>query len=197
MKAKKILTALLLTALVLLTAGCSLSDRISTTASADDLSNISSVCELATLKCYFHNVVRIETEASGWLKVFNSGYKKIWYEYSGIVEIGIDPGLVTISQPDENGVITIAIPDAEILSIDLDETSISEPLVETGFLTSVTTEEQTLALAAAQADMEETASKNSTLLSQAKERAKEVIEGYVNNIAELTGASYTIQWVDA
>lgn len=56
-----------------------------------DFSGVTSVCELATLKCYYHNVAKAETEASGifakWLK---TGYKKIWTEYSGIIEYGID-----------------------------------------------------------------------------------------------------------
>ena len=58
-----------------------------------DFSGVTSVCELATLKCYYHNVAKAETEASGifakWLK---TGYKKIWTEYSGIIEYGIDIG---------------------------------------------------------------------------------------------------------
>ena len=37
-----------------------------------DFSGVTSVCELATLKCYYHNVAKAETEASGmfakWLK---------------------------------------------------------------------------------------------------------------------------------
>ena len=162
-----------------------------------DFSGISSVCELATLKCYYHNVARAESEASGLLSIFGVGYKKIWVEYSGIVEFGIDVSKVTVSQPDENNVVTIAIPDAEVLSVDIDEDSISEPLVESGFLTTVTTEEETATLASAQDDMEETAAANTQLLEQAKERAKELIEGYVKNIGELIGEEYTVQWTDA
>ena len=162
-----------------------------------DFSGISSVCELATLKCYYHNVARAESEASGLLSIFGVGYKKIWVEYSGIVEFGIDVSKVTVSQPDENNVVTIAVPDAEVLSVDIDEDSISEPLVESGFLTTVTTEEETATLASAQDDMEETAAANTQLLEQAKERAKELIEGYVKNIGELIGEEYTVQWTDA
>ena len=64
-----------------------------------DFSGVTSVCELATLKCYYHNVAKAETEASGifakWLK---TGYKKIWTEYSGIIEYGIDISQVTVSK---------------------------------------------------------------------------------------------------
>lgn len=100
-----------------------------------DFSGINSVCELATLKCYYHNVAKAETEASGLFKKLGIGYKKIWTEYSGIVELGIDVNKVSISKPDDNGVVKVTIPDAEILNVDLDEDSMSEPLTDTGFMT--------------------------------------------------------------
>lgn len=76
----------------------------------------------------------------------------------------------------------------------LDEDSMGEPLTDTGFLTEITKEEETAALAEAQDNMEETAKKNSALLAQAKERAKNLIEGYVKNVGEQIGEEYTIEW---
>ena len=92
-----------------------------------DFSSIKSVCELSTLKCYYHNVATYEKNAHGLLKVFGSGYKKIWIEYSGIVNLGIDINKVDISEPDTNNVITIKIPDAEVQSTSLDKSTLSEP----------------------------------------------------------------------
>ena len=100
-------------------------------------------------RCSYHNVAKAETEASGifakWLK---TGYKKIWTEYSGIIEYGIDISQVTVSEPDKNGVVTVTMPDAQVLNVDVDEDSLGTPLTDTGFLTSVTTEEKTTTLAA-------------------------------------------------
>lgn len=45
--------------------------------------------------------------------------------------------------------------------------------------------------------MEETAQENTTLLAQAKERAKNLIEGYVKNVGEQIGEEYTVEWVEA
>lgn len=160
-----------------------------------DFSGIHSVCELATLKCYYHNVAKAETEASGLFKWLGTGYKKIWTEYSGIVELGIDVNKVSISDPDQKNVVKITIPDAEILNIDLDEESMGEPLTDTGFLTHITKEEETLALAEAQENMEKTAQENAALLNQAKERAKDIIEGYVKNVGKEIGVDYTVEWV--
>ena len=162
-----------------------------------DFSGIASVCELATLKCYYHNVAKAETEASGLFKWLGTGYKKIWTEYSGIVELGIDVNRVSVSKPDSRGVVKISIPDAEILNVDLDEASMGEPLTDTGFFTKITKEEEPAALAEAQKNMEETARSNSALLAQAKERAKNVIEGYVKNVGEQLGEKYTVEWTEA
>ena len=72
-----------------------------------------------------------------------------------------------------------------------------EPLTDTGFFTIITKEEETAALAEAQKNMEETARSNSALLAQAKERAKNVIEGYVKNVGEQLGEKYTVEWTEA
>lgn len=163
-----------------------------------DFSGVTSVCELATLKCYYHNVAKAETEASGifakWLK---TGYKKIWTEYSGIIEYGIDISQVTVSEPDKNGVVTVTMPDAQVLNVDVDEDSLGTPLTDTGFLTSVTTEEKTTTLAGAQEAMEQQAKENTEMLSQAKTRAKTLIEEYIKNVGESIGEEYTVEWKDA
>lgn len=161
-----------------------------------DFSGINSVCELATLKCYYHNVAKGETEASGLFKWFGTGYKKIWTEYSGIVELGIDVNKVSISSPNADGVVKVTIPNAEILNVDLDEDSMGTPLTDTGFMTEITKEEETAALAEAQDNMEETARQNGALLIQAKERAKNLIQGYVQNVGEQIGEEYTIEWAE-
>ena len=163
-----------------------------------DFSGVTSVCELATLKCYYHNVAKAETEASGifakWLK---TGYKKIWTEYSGIIEYGIDISQVTVSEPDKNGVVTVTMPDAQVLNVDVDEDSLGTPLTDTGFLTSVTTEEKTTTLAGALEAMEQQAKENTEMLSQAKARAKTLIEEYIKNVGESIGEEYTVEWKDA
>lgn len=192
MKRKKIVCLLVISMLCI--GGCG--DKNQKKEEEADFSAISSVCELATLKCYYHNVAKSETEASGLFKWLGKGYKKIWTEYSGIVELGIDVSKVFVEKPTADGVVKVTIPDAEILSVDLDEDSMSEPLTDTGFMTKITKEEETEALAEAQNHMEETAKENGNLLNQAKERAKSLIEGYVKNVGEQIGKEYTVEWVE-
>lgn len=192
MKRKKIVCLLVISMLCI--GGCG--DKNQKKEEEADFSAISSVCELATLKCYYHNVAKSETEASGLFKWLGKGYKKIWTEYSGIVELGIDVSKVSVEKPTADGVVKVTIPDAEILSVDLDEDSMGEPLTDTGFMTEITKEEETEALAEAQNHMEETANENGNLLNQAKERAKSLIEGYVKNVGEQIGKEYTVEWVE-
>ena len=52
-------------------------------------------------------------------------------------------------------------------------------------------------LAEAQDDMKKTAQENEALLSQAKERAKNLIEGYVKNVGDQVGKEYSVIWIDA
>ena len=61
------------------------------TVETPEFSEVSQICELATLKCYYHDVTEYQKEANriGFLKY---GAKKMWMEYSGIVRIGIDVG---------------------------------------------------------------------------------------------------------
>lgn len=130
-----------------------------------EYSSVSSICELATLKSYYHNVVVyakdpsiVERIASNVLvfpfgELTKFGYKQYWLEYSGIVESGIDASLVRISDPDKDGVVKVYVPDAKVLNVYADETTLTTPLTEAGLFTSVSVEEKMEAFSAAQSAM--------------------------------------------
>ncbi len=191
MKMKKfayvVLLALVVSLCVVISSGCSSKEE-----KGADFSGVSSVAELATLKCYYHNVAKGETEGSWFL---NMGYKKVWIEYDGVVEVGVDASQITVSDPDVQGKVKVHIPEAQILNVYLDKDSISAPIIDTGFLTNVTTEEKTIAFAEAQSNMEKTAAENKSMLNQARERAKQIIEAYVKNVGSEIGKSYSVEWV--
>ena len=162
-----------------------------------DFSKINTICELATMKYYYHNVAQKETEASGRFKwLLNTGYKKIWVEYSGIAELGIDVNKIEISKPNRKGVIEIKMPEAEILNKDFDIESVGEPLTDAGFFTKITKEEETEIFAKAQENMMNAVESDNTLFEQARERAKELIEDYIKNVGKEMGKEYTVKWVD-
>lgn len=162
-----------------------------------DFSNAGYICKLSTLKVYYHNVAQASEDSNGLLfGIGQIGYKRMWFEYSGTVEVGIDVSKVQISQPDSDGVVTIALPEAEIQKVQLDEDSLTDPVIETGWFTSFTTEEKTKALDEAQKAMSESANKDETLKFQARQRAREMLKSYVQNVGELLGKEYTVEWID-
>lgn len=163
-----------------------------------EFSAVDKICELATLKCYYHNVMEGEQEPDGLFKygLFKFGYKKFWVEYNGIVKVGIDFNDVVISEPNENGEIRIFIPKAKVLDVDIDEESISEPIVSTGVFTNITAEDQSNALSQAQINMDESARSDASILKAARQNAKELIKQYVINVGKQIGQEYTVVWVE-
>ena len=175
-----------------------------------EYSSISDICELATLRSYYHNVAMYEEEPEGAVKVisdiltwpFNqllkTGYKQFWLEYSGIVEIGVDlkTDKIQINNPDASGVVNVYVPDAKVLNVDANENSFSDPLDETGLFTTITAKERSDTYAAAQDAMRQEAENDQALLGRAKNNAKILLERYIVNLGKAMGVDYSINWVD-
>ncbi len=157
-----------------------------------DFSGITKICELATLKCFYHNTTELRQDATG---LFDYGYKKLWLEYTGVIEVGIDADQVKVSEPDANNVVKVSIPDAKILNVTADTDSMSQPITDTGIFTKITTEDQDKAFSQAQQDMEEEAKEDQSILSRGQDNAKKLIEEYIVNVGEEIGETYTVEWV--
>lgn len=162
-----------------------------------EFSAVNKVCELATLRCYYHDVAEYEKQPDGLFKygLFQYGYKKFWIEYDGIVEIGIDVGQVQVNEPDENGAVKIYVPKAEILNINADPESMSEVVADTGKFTEITALEKADAFSEAQTTMKSNAENDSSILTQAHNNAKELLKQYVVNVGEQMGQHYTVEWI--
>lgn len=163
-----------------------------------EFSAVDEICELAVLRCYYHDVAEYEKQPDGLFKygLFQYGYKKLWLEYDGIVEVGIDVNEVQIDQPDENGVVRIYVPDAKILNVDVDEYSMSDPIVDTGVFTTITSEEKANAFSAAQVTMKENAETDKSILNKARNNAKELLEQYIVNLGKQMGQKYKVEWIE-
>lgn len=163
----------------------------------DSLSGINQIFELATMKCYYHDVAEYKNEKDGILfGVGNIGFQKAWIEYDAIVKVGIDAGNISISGPDEKHVIYMTVPKAKVLSVDIE--NISKPLTEKGWLTkNLTANQQTQTMAEARDRVEEEAQNNENLMMQAQKRAQIIIEGYVQTLNDELKTSYTVNWVEA
>lgn len=191
---KKNICILLAVLTCLLFSGCSNSDSIDDKAGLQ-LTQMRAICELATMKCYYHNVAKYyEKDATGvWLWKKD---RKFWIEYSGVVTIGIDAQSVHIEIENDN--VTITIPPAKVIGCKVDE----ETLTEDSFIIAknsaeVTAEHQIKVFQEAQTNMRKTAENDTALLANAQQRAQELLEDYINNIGNCIGKKYNIKWVYA
>ncbi|MGN8840661.1 DUF4230 domain-containing protein [Collinsella sp. HCP3S3_A7] len=163
-----------------------------------DFSDYTKIAELATVECRFHNVAEIYNDGTNMLFGINVGYKKAWFEYDGTVQLGVDVSKVDVSRPDENNVVTITVPNAQILGQpQADESTFSDIYSDTGLLTPITTVDQSAALEEAQNEMIKSAEGNSALMNSARERAKTLLSQYVTGIGERMGEKYEVQFKDA
>lgn len=163
-----------------------------------EFSEVNAICELATLRTFYHNVADYECPPDplfsyGWGKV---GYKKMWLEYSGIVDIGVDANEIVIKKPDLNGVVEVYVPEARVLNVSADKDTISTPYVETGEFTSITSEDQAQAFSQAQIDMNNEVEQSAELLNRGRERAKKLLEEYIVNTGKQLGKEYSVKWID-
>ena len=162
-----------------------------------DFSGYTKIAELATVECRFHNVAEIYNDGTDMLFGINVGYKKAWFEYDGTVQLGVDVSKVKISNPNENNVVTITVPGAQVLGQpQADESTFSDIYSDTGLLTSITTVDQSAALKEAQNEMGNSAESNSTLMNSARERAKTLLSQYVTKVGDRKGEKYEVQFKD-
>ena len=172
-----------------------------------EYTSINTICELATLKSYYHNVAMYEEQPDGGNRFINNvlfwpfggyakvGYKQFWLEYSGIVETGIDASQIRITGPDSQGVVEVFVPDARVLSVYADENSLTEPLSESGWFTKITGKEKTEAFSAAQKAMRQEAENDQSLLTRSKENARYLLQQYIINSGKEMGLNLTVKWL--
>lgn len=176
--------------------GCS-APKEETVVSEPNLTQIRSICNLATLECYYHNVAKSTKTAGDGIAHLGEVDRTFWIEYTGIAKIGIDMSKVTMEMDGEN--ITISIPNAQLMGISIEDDALTEEsyiFSEDGLnKNKITAEDQTKAIEDAQKEMEESVKNNTTLLLNAQTRAKELIENYIEQLSRLSGVEYQISWV--
>lgn len=160
------------------------------------LTQMKSICELATLKCYYHNVAKItkEKDVLWW-----DTTAELWIEYSGIVKLGVD--ITNLDMQVDGDQVTITMPKAEVLSCQVDQTSLNEDSYYTtreGLgAEKINADDQTEAIKTAQENMLKNVQSDDSLLQQAQNRAQELLEQYVKNIGDAMGKTYEVSFVIA
>lgn len=159
-----------------------------------DLLQIRSICKLATLECYYHNVAKSKKSAGTGISHLGESDRSFWVEYDGTVKIGADMSRGSMDVDGTN--ITIYMPEAEILSIKLDSDSVSNTVKESDSWNSnpIEGKDVTNAVNNAQKDIREEIENDPSLFANAQDRAKKLIENYINKLGETTGTVFTIEW---
>uniref|UniRef100_UPI004055FE68 DUF4230 domain-containing protein n=1 Tax=Agathobacter sp. TaxID=2021311 RepID=UPI004055FE68 len=162
-----------------------------------EITQIRSICNLATLECYYHNVAKSVKTAGQGIGHIGEVDREYWIEYTGVAKIGIDMSRVAMEMDGNN--ITITLPPAELISVNVEESTLNDD----AYISSadglnknkITAEDQTNAIYDAQKEMEESVKNNASLLLSAQTRAQELIENYIYQLGEISGAEYEIHWI--
>ena len=160
---------------------------------APETSQMKSICELAVMECYYHNVAKYKEENATGMLLWKKD-RHFWMEYAGVVTIGIDATQLSIEVEDEN--VTITIPPAKVLGCKVDETTLTEDsFIVAKNSAKVEAEHQTEAFKSAKDKLESEAKSNFTLLAAAQQRVQKLLEDYVTNIGNSVGKTYKIKWI--
>lgn len=187
---KKIISIVLVITTLLLCTSCGKKDIDNKI----EVSQMEAICELATLKCYYHIVEKYNKEnVEGlWFWVKD---RHFWVECSGIVTMGVDASKLEIKIKDN--LVTIGIPEATVQGCEIDDASLTkDSIIVDKESADVKAEHQIELYSKAKERLKEGAQNDKALLEQAKSRAKKMLENYVHSMGELTGIEYEVKFVD-
>lgn len=192
---KKLSTLVLAAAMLLSLTACGQSKDPQT--AQPNVSQMLTICELATMECYYHNVAKYyEADATDGLLGLGKKDKHFWIEYSGVVKLGVDVSQVEIQVEDD--LVSIVLPPAEVLDCTVDSASLTaDSFIVDKKSADIEAADEVKAFQQAQAKMEENAKADKALLANAQQRAKDLLEAYLTNLGQALGREYTIQWQDS
>ena len=154
------------------------------------VSQMRSICELAVMDCYSHNVAKYKAEDAEGLLWWKKD-KHFWIEYSGVVTVGVDVSKLEITVDGQQ--VTITMPPAQVQACWVDSSSLTpESYIVAKDSAPVRAADETLAFRLAQEQLEQNAAGNTALLSQAQQSAETLLTNYINSIGAVTGQTYQI-----
>lgn len=209
-KLKKLSTVIYISIVILILTGCSPAvsetgedkdnERISSeeiqNKNVPEMSKIKNICELSTLRCYYHNVAKSRKKSGTGIFHFGERERIFWMEYTGIVEISFDSERIKM-ETDGTKIILTLPPPRVICTVEQDSWNEDSYVIseDQWFQKNpITAADQTAAIEEAQTKMKKEVENNSTLLNTAKQQARELIENYINQIGNAAGVEYRVVW---
>lgn len=157
-----------------------------------DLSGINEVAELTTIEARYHQVAKFTYEADeGLTGIWKHGYKKAWREFDGRASFGIDASKVVPSR--EGNTITVKMPRATLIE-DPKIIKMDKLIVETGFLTDFTDEDEQEMTRVAQEDLRNKAASDTSMINQATENAEKILKRWVESVGKTYGEELTVKF---
>ena len=162
-----------------------------------DIVKIRSICQLATMDCYYHNVCKGVKSAGTGISHLGEKDREFWFEYSAEATIGIDVSQVEIVINGDE--ITVYYPHAQIIgNIRVDADSTTEPICqEEGFFQNsnyITADDITGALVSANDTIRQEIESDPSIFRAAEMRAEELLENYINQLMAQSGKQYKIKF---
>ncbi len=160
-------------------------------------SQIQYICNLATMECYYHNVARGTVAAGTGVPHWGEEDTVFWVEYDATVTLGIDASRISMDMRD--GIIYIYMPPVTILGgVDIDPDSISDPVYppHRAFTNDVdiSSEDVYAAMSNAEEIISNQIMGDPVLLNSAHEQAVNIIQGYIDQLEELSGVHYEVHF---
>ena len=189
---KRILSLLLIFVTIIFLSSCTehVAEESSRIDIVPNVSRMKSICELAVIDCYYHNIAKsYEPDVEGHL-----WWKKdrlFWIEYDAIAKYGIDVSNMGISI--EGDLIAVSIPQAKLLECTIDDPKNFKYIVAEDSA-KITAENERNAISKAQDELKEKASNDTMLILQAQQRAEDLLKEYIDSINELGEKSYKVEF---
>lgn len=161
-----------------------------------DVIQIQSICQLAVMECYYHNVAKGLVEAGTGFIHWGEQDTPFWVEYSAYISLGIDFNQVSMTTM--NNTITVRMPHASVLGeVRVDTDTIGDPIYapHNWFNNDVDipAEYITQAIAISNEQLLESINSDTVVLESAETRAEELITNYIDQVMALGGNdNYTI-----
>ncbi|SCW57782.1 Protein of unknown function [Ruminococcaceae bacterium YRB3002] len=160
---------------------------------------IRSICELASMRVYFHNVAKAVKPAATGIMGIGQSDRRFWVEYDGEATIGIDMSQVSMTMTDN--VVTVRMPHARFLgeiNVDASSYSINSIVVEPEGMTlnpnKIEADDVTTSIREANIYAMSTIMNNRTIMIGAEHRTEALITNYIKQLSKMSGENYQVEF---